>query len=263
MYNDWLTIGNLTIHGYGVMIAVGILAAFWLGERLAKETGLSVEEEDNLILTVLIAGFLGSKITYILTDFSYFLQNPAAAMSNAGWVVFGGILSGILGAYLYCRVRKITFLPYLNLSMVLLALAQGFGRIGCFFAGCCYGKPTHGALGVVFSHSDFAPNYVRLIPTQLLSSFGDFVLFAILYMIFKNEKKRRQTAAWYLVLYSAGRFVIEFLRGDVGRGFIGIFSTSQAIGIVTFSIGVYWLWKSNKIQRLKKEDEAAQEGVEA
>lgn len=260
MCNDWLTIGGLTIHGYGVMIAVGILFAFWLGEKLSEKTGLSKEEQDNLILTALVAGFLGSKITYILTDFSYFLQNPIAVLGNAGWVVFGGILGGIFGAYIYCRIRKIAFLPYLNQSMVLLALAQGFGRIGCFFAGCCYGKPTHGALGVVFSHSDFAPNHVKLIPTQLLSSFGDFVLFAILYTIFKDEKKRPQTAAWYLVLYSVGRFMIEFLRGDMTRGFIGIFSTSQVIGMVTFTVGVYWLWKSSKIKRSKEEETTATEG---
>lgn len=260
MYNDWLTIGGLTIHGYGVMIAIGILAAFWLGERLAKKTGLDAGEQDNLILVALAAGFFGSKVTYILTDIPLFLQNPLAVLGNSGWVVFGGILGGILGAYIYCRLRKIPFLPYLNLSMVLLALAQGFGRIGCFFAGCCYGKPTHGALGVVFSHSDFAPNNVRLIPTQLLSSFGDFVLFAILYTLFKDEKKRSKTAAWYLVLYSAGRFVIEFLRGDTVRGFIGVLSTSQAIGIVTFAAGIYWLWKSRSEQPKPQEAIVSEEG---
>jgi phosphatidylglycerol:prolipoprotein diacylglycerol transferase len=242
MYNDWFTIGNFTIHGYGVMIAVGILMAFYVGEKLARKTGLDPDFLDTLIFTCLISGYIGSKLLYILTIWDQFLADPGAAFRNGGgWVVYGGILGGILGAWILCRVKKKNFPAYLNLGLVITALAQGFGRIGCFFAGCCYGKPTNGALGITFTHSDYAINGVRLYPTQPLMAAGDFVLFYILYKVYMDEQTRDETAAWYLILYSFGRFVIEFLRGDTERGFIGSLSTSQFISIFTFAAGLLLL----------------------
>ncbi len=237
MFNDWLTIGPITIHGYGVMIGIGILAAFFFTERQARKHGFDADQLDTLIFVVLITGFLCSKITYILTNLQGFLNNPAAYLGADGWVVWGGILGGILGGYLWCRHKKMDFMACFNLMIPAVALAQGFGRIGCFFAGCCYGKETTG-LGVVFPHGSLAPSGVKLIPTQLISSFGDFVLFALLYRIYENEAHRNETAAWYLILYSVGRFLIEFFRGDEIRGFILGLSTSQFISIFTLLAGL-------------------------
>ncbi|MBR4457319.1 MAG: prolipoprotein diacylglyceryl transferase [Solobacterium sp.] len=245
MYNDWLKIGSFTIHGYGVMIGIGILAAFFVGERLAKKHGLSSDELDNLIFVCLITGFLGSKLTYILTNFRDFLTRPAAYLSPDGWVVWGGIIGGLLGGYAWCRFRKLDFMAYCNLSVIIVALAQGFGRIGCFFAGCCYGKETTGP-GIVFPEGSLAPAGVRLIPTQLISSFGDFVLFYVLYKMYEDPKTENKTAAAYLILYSIGRFVIEFFRGDEARGFIMGLSTSQFISIIMFVIGVIILVKYSR-----------------
>lgn len=253
MYNDWLTIGPLTIHGYGVMIAVGILMAFFVGERMAKKTGMDPNHVDTLIIVCLITGYLGSKITYILTVWDQFLANPAVVLGADGWVVYGGILGGILGAWLYCHFKKISFFHYANLLFPSVALAQGFGRIGCFFAGCCYGKQTHGALGITFHHSHYAPNDVRLIPTQLLSSAGDFILFYILYKVYMDESTRDETMGWYLLLYSAGRFVIEFLRGDTIRGFVGVLSTSQFIGLFLIAAGIIVLVQVKRNEKAKKE----------
>lgn len=253
MYNDWLTIGPLTIHGYGVMIAVGILMAFFVGERMAKKTGMDPNHVDTLIIVCLITGYLGSKITYILTVWDQFLANPAAVLGADGWVVYGGILGGILGAWLYCHFKKISFFHYANLLFPSVALAQGFGRIGCFFAGCCYGKQTHGALGITFHHSHYAPNDVKLIPTQLLSSAGDFILFYILYKVYMDESTRDETMGWYLLLYSAGRFVIEFLRGDTIRGFVGVLSTSQFIGLFLIAAGIIVLIQVKRNEKAKKE----------
>ena len=241
MYNDWLTLGPITIHGYGVMIAVGILMAYFVAERQAKKHGLSPDLADTLILVVLITGFLGSKITYCLTNFPDFLKDPAAYLGSDGWVVYGGIIGGFIGSWLFCKIRKIDFFAYLNLLLPEAALAQAFGRIGCFFAGCCYGKPTSG-LGVVFPPGSLAPSGVKLIPTQLISSLGDFVLFYILIRNYDSGKYPETTGAWYMILYSVGRFMIEFLRGDEARGFIFGLSTSQFIAIFMFILGLVLLW---------------------
>ena len=95
-----------------------------------------------------------------------------------GFVVYGGIIGGIFAGWLYCRIKKLKFLAYFDLMMPSIALAQGFGRIGCFLAGCCYGKETSGPLAVTFTSSDFAPNNIPLIPTQIYSSILDFVHFS-------------------------------------------------------------------------------------
>ncbi len=239
MHNDWFTIGPVTVHGYGVMIAIGILAAFFVGERQAKKYGLNPEMVDDLVFVCLISGFLGAKILYCLTNFSSFIANPVGMLFTMdGWVVYGGIIGGILGAYAWCRHKKESFTAYANMLFPCVALAQGFGRIGCFFAGCCYGKETTSSLGITFSNSSFAPNNVTLIPTQLIMSLGDFLLFAILFQAYKNEKYRNDVTGLYLMLYSAGRFIIEFMRGDTVRGFVGVLSTSQFIGIFTFALGL-------------------------
>lgn len=246
MYNDWLTIGRFTIHGYGFMIAVGILAVFFYSERQAKKHGMQAEQADNIIFTCLISGFLVSKLTYILVNFQEFLKDPVSFISSSGWVVFGGIIGGILGAWVYCRIKKLDFMEYFNMLFPAVALAQGFGRIGCFFAGCCYGVQTHGALGVTFPAHSLAPSGVPLVPTQLISSLGDFILFFVLYRLYENMETRKYTGSTYLVLYSIGRFMIEFLRGDVERGHIGILSTSQFISLFAAAAGILLILRIRK-----------------
>lgn len=246
MYNDWFSIGPLTIHGYGVMIAVGIIFAFWIGEKLARKKGLQTSHFDNLVFVCLISGYIGSKIIYILTDIPHFLADPAGVLLNGnGWVVYGGILGGILGAYIYCHAKKISFQDYCSIAFPAVAIAQGFGRIGCFFAGCCYGIEVDSPLSITFKNSAYAPNGVPLVPTQLMSSLGDFIIFFILYRNVTEGKHPEDTAALYLILYSAGRFLIEFLRGDASRGFIGVLSTSQFISLFIFAAGMILLWKNH------------------
>lgn len=246
MFNDWLTIGPFTIHGYGVMIAVGVLFAFYLGERQAKKNHLDPSEVDNLVFVCLAVGYFFSKFTYTLVNFQQFLRNPWSVISSGGWVVYGGILGGIFGAWAYCKMKKLPFLEYFHLLIPEVALAQAFGRIGCFFAGCCYGIYTHSAFHLIFPNGSLAPAGVPLVPTQLMMSFGDFMLFAILWKLYNHPETRKLTAPCYLILYSIGRFLIEFVRGDVERGTIGIFSTSQFIAIFVCVAGLLLWWNTSK-----------------
>lgn len=130
------------------------------------------------------------------------------------------------------------FLKYFDLVMPSVALAQGFGRIGCFLAGCCYGRETDSALGIVFHNSSYAPNDVKLLPTQLISSGLDFLLCAVLILLDRKKKGDGQIAGAYLVLYSIGRFILEFYRGDLIRGNVGALTTSQFIAIFVAMAGV-------------------------
>ena len=120
-----------------------------------------------------------------------------------------------------------------------MALAQGFGRIGCFLAGCCYGAPTDSFLGVVFPpYCEFAPAGVRLWPTQLFSAAGDLLLCLFLLWLDRKEHYEGKLTAWYLIGYSVGRFLIEFLRDD-NRGSVGALSSSQFIGLFIVAVGLF------------------------
>lgn len=247
MFNDWFSIGPLTVHGYGVMIAVGILAASWLATKLCKEYKLDYENIDSFIIFVIVIGYAFSKLTYCLTVFDQFLSDPLSVLGSGGWVVYGGILGGLLAALIWCKWKKWKFMDYFQVLMPCVSLAQGFGRIGCFFAGCCGGPVTDAWYGIQFPATSLAWNTTqKIIPTQLLSSVGDFLIFAFLMYNLKKGKHPEDTGAWYLILYSVGRFLIEFLRGDLIRGGIGPFSTSQFISLFVVVLGAYMIWNRQR-----------------
>jgi phosphatidylglycerol:prolipoprotein diacylglycerol transferase len=196
----------------------------------------------------LLSGFVGAKLLYCIIEYKVILDNPWQALSGSGFVVYGGIISGILAAAIYCKLKQISFFSFFDLAVPSIALAQGFGRIGCFLAGCCYGCETNSAFGIVFRNSSIAPNGVKLIPPQLLSSAGDFMLAAILLMYARKERKQGRVGALYLILYSIGRFAIEFFRNDY-RGSIGRLSTSQFLSLIVLALAILMLYISNKTNR--------------
>lgn len=237
MYNDILTIGQVTIHGYGLMIGLGVMAALLLGDYRAKKFGLNGDHIYGMTFSAVILGFMAARILFIITEWENFLQNPVQYLAGAGFVVYGGIIGGALAIYGFCKIKKIDMLSYLDLMIPSVALAQALGRVGCFLAGCCYGKETDSFLGVVFTNSDFAPNGVKLLPTQLFMAGGDLIIMAVLLWYAAKRPVRGRTSMLYLILYSIGRFAVEFLRND-DRGTVGILSTSQFIAIFTLIAGI-------------------------
>ena len=243
MKNELLTIGPFTVYGYGLMIAVGIVAGCLVAEYRARKQGLDSDQIFPMILWCLLGGFACAKLLFWITEWKSIAQDPGFMLEtlSSGFVVFGGIIGGILTGLLYCRGRGLLFFKYADVILPSVALAQCFGRIGCFLAGCCYGKETNSILSVTFQNSEYAPNHVALIPTQLYSSGLDFLHFLLLLLIARNKKADGQVTACYLIFYSIGRFVIEFFRGDIIRGSVGILSTSQFISIFTGIAGIVLL----------------------
>lgn len=261
MKNELLSIGPFTIYGYGLMIGIGIIMAYLSAEFRAKKRGLeSGDRILSLVIWCVVGGMLGAKLLYWITQYQEILADPSVIWRNFadGFVVYGGILGGIFTGWLYCRVTKIPFLKYFDLLMPSIALAQGFGRIGCFLAGCCYGRPTDSRIGITFSDSAFAPNGVPLIPTQLISSALNFLHFGLLLWLAPRCKADGQLAGCYLMFYSAGRFILEFFRGDLERGSVGILSTSQFISVFTFLAGVsmviFFGWRQVREKKVKEEE---------
>ena len=239
MYNDLFTIGPFTVHSYGLMIAIAILTAFLYGEKRAKKKGLDGDIFFNLALFCVGGALLGTKILFCIVEWKTFINNPMTFFSSEGFVVYGGIILGVLTGLWYTHHKKVSFFRYLDVAMPLLAIGMGFGRIGCFLAGCCYGKETDSFIGVTFHNSGFAPNNVKLIPVQLISSIGCFLI-ALFIIQYDNRNKKQlpgRTGALFFMIYGVGRFLIEFLRND-HRGTVGIFSTSQFISLFIVAIGI-------------------------
>lgn len=253
MKNDLFSIGPLTIHGYGLMIGIGVLCCIYLGMYRAKKEGKKEDTVLDIAIIGLIAGFLGAKLLFMIVEWRAFLADPLSVLGSEGFVVYGGIIAGVVSAIVYCRRKGLLFLEYFDMLCPCIALAQGFGRIGCFLAGCCYGRETDLFLGVTFPEGSFAPAGVKLLPTQLFSSAGDFLIMFILLWHYKRRKRNGDTGFLYMLLYGIGRFLIEFLRND-NRGDVGVLSTSQFISVFIVAAAAALFWfnrKKPEIQRIK------------
>lgn len=252
MRETLFTIGSFKVHSYGTLIAIGFIVAMLVAEYRAKKNGLKEEAVVDIAIIAGVCGFLGAKILYVIVSFDEFLKQPLAVLGSSGFVVYGGIIGGVAAAYIYCRIKKLNFLDYFDLVMPEIAIAQGFGRIGCFLAGCCYGRETDSWFSVMFPDDcNFAPGSVPLIPTQLLSSAGDFLIAVILIIVavkLKNKLQSGNIGELYMVLYGIGRFVIEFFRNDY-RGAVGFMSTSQFISIfiIAFAVVLYFVNKKKNV----------------
>ena len=268
MYNDLFSIGPFTVHGYGLMIAIGVVVGLFIADKRSPKRGMNGDNVYSVTMWTLLMGFLCAKILFIITYFKSFLAAPMSYIRGDGFVVFGGIIGGIVTIWACCKIKKIRFSDMFDLMIPSVALAQGFGRLGCFLAGCCYGKLTNSAIGIAFSHSDYAPNGIKLIPTQIIMSLGDFAISAFLFWFATRcEKKIMEKSGSdtypsgtegrvglvYLMLYSVGRFFVEFLRNDY-RGSVGIFSTSQFIGLMVFAVSAvfYYLRFCKKEKKLQE-----------
>lgn len=246
MFND-IKIGPITLHMYGLMIAIGFMSAYQMCVYRAKKKGLNEDVLWGILCCAAIGALVGTRLLYYLVELPAILQNPSILWDfRNGYVVYGGIIGGVLVNLIYCKKKKVSFIQYFDLVMPSVAFAQCCGRLGCFFAGCCYGRETDAWYGIIFRNSRFAPNNVKLIPTQLISAAGDLLIWFLLILYAARNPKRGRVASGYMILYGIGRFLVEFLRNDY-RGSIGFLSTSQMISIGVVALGIIFFWLLPKI----------------
>ena len=170
---------GIEIKSYGLMIAIGIIIASSLLISNGKKKGYDEDSLLNLIIFAVIGGILGGKGLFIITELKDIIKDPGILLNfGYGFVIYGAIGGGALAVYLYCRKQKWNIFEILDMIVPGLAIAQGFGRIGCFLAGCCYGAETNLPIGVVFPEGSLAPSGIHLHPTQIYSSIFDFKSFS-------------------------------------------------------------------------------------
>jgi phosphatidylglycerol:prolipoprotein diacylglycerol transferase len=236
------TIGPIPIRMYGLMIGIGFLLGIYLASRRAKKEGLNPDRILDLGVYLLLAAIIGSRVLYVLTAWQEFTANPLDmfAIWKGGLVFYGGVLAAVPMGIWYVRKHSLPVWKTADILAPYIALGHAFGRLGCFFAGCCYGAPCSGPICITFSdpHS-LAPLGVPLFPTQLMESGGEFIIFALLLVLRRYKKSDGQLFWLYIAFYAILRFTLEFFRGDLVRGvyFGGLISTSQiiAIGMLLFS----------------------------
>lgn len=229
---------GIQIKGYGLMIAIGIIVAASIFINKGKKRGYDEDSLINLIIFTVIGGILGGKTLFILTELKDIINDPSILLNfGYGFVIYGAIGGGALTMYLYCKKKKWNIIEIFDIVVPGLAIAQGFGRIGCFLAGCCYGAETDLPIGVVFPEGSLAPSGIHIHPTQIYSSIFDFALGFLLLYYGRKQRMNGKVMAIYLIVYSIGRFLVEYLRDDP-RGSIGLFSTSQFIAIFTLVLGI-------------------------
>jgi phosphatidylglycerol:prolipoprotein diacylglycerol transferase len=236
--------GRFTLYTYGLLVALAFLAAFWLTGREAERRGLDRRHFQDLGFLLLVAAIVGSRLFHVLVEWEYYLEHPLQVVKiwEGGLVFYGGFICAALAMIWHVRARALPVWTTCDVMSPALALGQALGRLGCFFAGCCYGANCTLPWAVTFTETrGLAPVGTPLHPTQLYSALANLSIFAILYFVARPRQRfEGQIFGLYLMLYPAARFVIEFFRDDP-RGALGPLSTSQALGIPLLLFGIWIL----------------------
>jgi phosphatidylglycerol:prolipoprotein diacylglycerol transferase len=248
MYPRLLELGPITLYTYGVLLAAAYLLGLKLAMVRAAKRGLDAARILDLGIYIIIAALLGAKLLLLVTDFSTFRQDPREllTLARSGGVFYGGLILAVAVALWYIRRARLPLWATCDAFAPGIALGHVIGRFGCFFAGCCYGKPTTVPWAITFTNPFAAANVgtplgVPLHPTQLYEAGAEFL---ILVVLLASERKRKPFAGrtfWlYMLLYAISRFVIEFFRGDE-RGNVGVLSTSQFISVLLAPLAIAML----------------------
>ena len=255
MYPQLVHFGRFFLPTYGFLVALGVLIGLWISVRNSQKLGIDPEKAWNLGILVVLCGIVGAKVLYIINDWSVYAANPREIFSistlQAGGVFSGGLIAAFAAAAWYVRKHHMPALGTCDAFAPGLALGHAIGRIGCFAAGCCYGKETHHLWGVVFTNPlaheiTGTPLNVPLEPTQLFESAVELANFFFLMWLLKRRTFDGQVFGAFLFIYGTARFFLEYLRDDPGRGsvFGGAMSGTQLIAIgLVIAGGVIWWWR--------------------
>jgi phosphatidylglycerol:prolipoprotein diacylglycerol transferase len=246
--------GAITVYTYGVLVATGVILGLLFARRQAARAGLPPREIWNLGIYMILSALIVSKLWLVFSEWSYYRANPSAILSvtllQSGGTFYGGVLGAVLTILAYSRFQKLPLLPVFDISAGALPLVHAIGRLGCFAAGCCYGKPTTLPWGVTFTDEAAArmagtPLGTSLHPTQLYEAAAEFLNFLFLVWLRARQRFAGQILGSYFILYGIERGVIEFFRGDPGRTmmFNGYVSLMQVVSAGLVVTGSFLWWR--------------------
>ncbi len=259
MFPQLFHLGKFFLPTYGFLVSLGVLIGLWISVRNSERLGIDGDKAWNLGILVVLCGIVGAKVLYVVNEWSYYSAHPSEIFSintlQAGGVFSGGLLAAFLAAAWYVWRHHMPALGTCDAFAPGLALGHSIGRIGCFAAGCCYGKETHHWWGVTF-HNPLAnsitgtPLGIPLEPTQLFESAVELANFFFLMWLLKHRKFDGQVIGAFMFIYGVARFFLEYLRDDPGRGsvFGGAMTGTQliAVGLVLAGGLIWWLRPGSK-----------------
>jgi len=240
---------GFSIHSYGVMLAIGFMVGISLAAKEAVRTGTDPERVLNLTFWILISSIIGSRLFHCIVFYPQYLQDPLRVLKiwEGGLVFYGGFLGAVAVSVLYTRLHKMNFWQISDIMIPSVMLGLMFGRIGCFMAGCCFGKacPEDFALSITFDHAlGLGVKNVPLYPTQLMSAVNALTIFALLWLYRKRKRFHGELLAVAMLLYPVTRSLIEILRDDP-RGFLNVglvsLSESQVVSLAMVAFALYIL----------------------
>lgn len=246
MHPILIKFGPITIYSYGFFLAIGFMLAIVYVTREAQRVGVDPQKMSDLAFYLIISAIIGARLLFIITELHDFIENPIEVFKiwKGGLVFYGGFIGALIAGIWYVKRNKMPLWKTADIIAPAIALGQSLGRIGCFSAGCCYGKECDQPWAVTFTDpNSLARLGVPLHPTQLYESALDFGIFLFL-ITFKKRKSFDGQLIWlYTLFYAVARLVVESFRGDP-RGFVGgMLATSQLIGLAMIPIAIFMLVK--------------------
>jgi phosphatidylglycerol---prolipoprotein diacylglyceryl transferase len=254
VYPQLIHFGRFFLPTYGFLVSMGVLVGLWVSVCNSERLGIDGEKAWNLGILVVLCGIVGAKVLYIINEWiegtAHLSEIFSVSTLQTGGVFYGGLIAAFVAAAWYVRKYHMPALRTCDAFAPGLALGHAIGRIGCFAAGCCYGKPTHHFWGVVFTNPlanqiTGTPLNVPLEPTQLFESAVELANFFFLMWLLKRRKFDGQIFGAFMIIYGVARFFMEYLRGDPDRGslFGGAVTVTQliAIGLVVAGGVIWWL----------------------
>lgn len=225
-------IGPITIYSYGVLLAIAVVVCSLLLSLDAKRIGVSQDTVFDFMFWLVTGGIIGARIFYIMISWDFYSSNLSQIiMLNQGGLAWqGGFLGGVVAGIWFIRIKKLNLRQWMDLAAPYIALGQAIGRLGCFFNGCCYGKPW--AFGIYFP-----VHQAKLYPTQLFEAGSLLLIFFLLRYYQKSSPRPGLVFVGYLWLAAIERFIVEFYRADQGTWVWGL-SLFQYIAVAVFISGI-------------------------
>jgi len=247
--------GPLAINVYGTCIALALLLCMKLIPLNKRYSQLNLEPYFvSIIMVCIISAVIGGRLLAIVSEPTlYHHWYEWFMIWNGGFSALGSILGVTFGACMYLKKVNLPVLPVFDLMAIYAPLFQSVARLGCLFAGCCYGKQTHSFLHVMYTNKNaIAPHNIALHPTQLYSSVLLFLIFLCMYFIIqKRARYSGQLFLTYFMLASAERFVVDFWRADriIMKNYFLSFHQIIALIILFFSVVIMFILSKQKKTR--------------
>lgn len=243
-------LGPFTLRSYGVMVALGILAAMLWTRSEFRRRKLPDDLLYDLVVAAIALGVLGARLTYVALNWQSYRTNLISIpmiWADGGLSFHGAIFGGILAVLWLSRRYKVSFWRVMDAVAPSLALGHAIGRIGCLLNGCCYGLPTTVPWGVQFHNPDLGIETLPSHPTQLYEAAGLVVLFALLARYRGQPAYEGAVFIWWVIFYSVLRFVIEYWRAGVTAQVVNGLTQAQWLSLVIFAAALaYHRWRLRK-----------------